>query len=446
MNRRNALLSVAITIAGAMSAQTAVPEGFALIAERVTPDSIPSLEAFKVDCTEGYTILGKNTKCFYRVSVYYDNELLDPNGHESFEYVTHKWVLDEYNYEQDIEVDDPYWEYDLGTRYNHKGHLTNLRVRFPEGYLNIKNDSTEETFLSPGTDFLFNLTDHKDYILSPNNDVKVTVWPQEITLTFPNAKSARLTDNAAASVRKTTMGVVGSIEIEKISLETKDNTVTFRYNTEINGRTPFWEGYFIRIDAGSLEFDFGDWKSTNEELIVGYPDEALTDVIYDMADKKFTNESDLYEFRYSLDESEYAYLYDFDRTIDLPVYLITDSGREEIAHYKSYSKDQAQDNETRLQLTKNEDTPLPDGKYVVVVPKNTFYAYHSEGYDLYNNPAEVYFELDTTGSVNGIFGQEDTYTVYTAQGICVMRQGTRSAYEALPVGLYIVNGKKLIKK
>lgn len=42
--------------------------------------------------------------------------------------------------------------------------------------------------------------------------------------------------------------------------------------------------------------------------------------------------------------------------------------------------------------------------------------------------------------------QPTGYTVYTAQGICLMREGSRSAYEALPAGLYIVNGKKLIKK
>lgn len=44
---------------------------------------------------------------------------------------------------------------------------------------------------------------------------------------------------------------------------------------------------------------------------------------------------------------------------------------------------------------------------------------------------------------------EDTdtgYTVYTSNGICVLRNGEKSQYDSLPAGLYIVNGEKVIKK
>lgn len=50
------------------------------------------------------------------------------------------------------------------------------------------------------------------------------------------------------------------------------------------------------------------------------------------------------------------------------------------------------------------------------------------------------------GSVEGIAATDNDFTVYTATGLCILRGADKAAVELLPAGLYIVNGKKIIKK
>lgn len=61
-------------------------------------------------------------------------------------------------------------------------------------------------------------------------------------------------------------------------------------------------------------------------------------------------------------------------------------------------------------------------------------------------PYEFKYDYKYSNSVNGIFTDNDSFTVYTATGICLLRNADKEAVEQLPEGLYIINGKKFIKK
>lgn len=53
-------------------------------------------------------------------------------------------------------------------------------------------------------------------------------------------------------------------------------------------------------------------------------------------------------------------------------------------------------------------------------------------------------ESDTTGAE--VIKPVDRITVYTLDGVCVVKNAEGAAFSALPAGMYIVNGKKIVKR
>lgn len=59
----------------------------------------------------------------------------------------------------------------------------------------------------------------------------------------------------------------------------------------------------------------------------------------------------------------------------------------------------------------------------------------------------TYIVVDTTTGVSEVLGEEASeYNVYTVNGVQVLKNADKNAVNALPAGLYIINGKKVIVK
>ncbi|MCM1437206.1 MAG: hypothetical protein NC194_04850 [Prevotella sp.] len=82
--------------------------------------------------------------------------------------------------------------------------------------------------------------------------------------------------------------------------------------------------------------------------------------------------------------------------------------------------------------------PLAVGDYRLDVYGNSYFI-NGEGNSLLTYSYKV-----TTESVEGIYSDDTEFNVYTATGICVIRNGKSEDVKLLPAGLYIINGKTVM--
>lgn len=88
------------------------------------------------------------------------------------------------------------------------------------------------------------------------------------------------------------------------------------------------------------------------------------------------------------------------------------------------------------------------GEYELTIPEGVFY-YGDEEETADKLPAmsASYVIEGTTTGVSEVLGEEASeYNVYTVNGVQVIKNGDKNAVKALPAGLYIINGKKVIVK
>lgn len=101
------------------------------------------------------------------------------------------------------------------------------------------------------------------------------------------------------------------------------------------------------------------------------------------------------------------------------------------------------DNANRIDLTvATQDDNISAGKYELRTP-NAFFSTEKFGVPAYVYPIEISQAISGIAEIAGI--EDATVTAFTIEGICVLRDADRSELDRLPCGLYIVNGKKLIK-
>lgn len=98
-----------------------------------------------------------------------------------------------------------------------------------------------------------------------------------------------------------------------------------------------------------------------------------------------------------------------------------------------------------------EEPITQNGVYKFVIGKGAFNdeAYQeNEGKSGKMSPELVYtWTVDATGNgVEGITVENETLNVYTVAGVQVLKNAAAAEYNNLPAGLYIVNGKKVVKK
>lgn len=88
--------------------------------------------------------------------------------------------------------------------------------------------------------------------------------------------------------------------------------------------------------------------------------------------------------------------------------------------------------------------PLTEaGRYRITFQMQSFYIDDAQGSDF----IEAWYEVDPTYTgIEGVGADSGLFTVYNLQGILVLSDATADDVEALPAGIYIVNGKKVALK
>lgn len=93
-------------------------------------------------------------------------------------------------------------------------------------------------------------------------------------------------------------------------------------------------------------------------------------------------------------------------------------------------------------------TPIREaGQYVIEIEKSSFWMTNPDGTSIWNG-CPYDFNYEVTGRISGVdelSADGESYDVYTASGLSVGRGLDSEALKSLPAGLYIVNGKKIIK-
>lgn len=103
-----------------------------------------------------------------------------------------------------------------------------------------------------------------------------------------------------------------------------------------------------------------------------------------------------------------------------------------------YNYDSAKAEGNKVTLSTMADLALADGKYDLVIPEGFFFTDEA-----ISAPAEFRLIVGT-GSVEGITLENENVTVYTLDGILLMKDAPAEKLSTLPAGLYIINGRKYI--
>ncbi|MCM1319842.1 MAG: T9SS type A sorting domain-containing protein [Muribaculaceae bacterium] len=96
------------------------------------------------------------------------------------------------------------------------------------------------------------------------------------------------------------------------------------------------------------------------------------------------------------------------------------------------------------------NTSFTNGNYKVVFPEGLVFDAEyksSNGTKGHYNPAyTLTYVLGNTEGISAIFGENAALDIYSVNGMVVKNNGNAEDFNALPAGLYIVNGQKIIKK
>lgn len=103
---------------------------------------------------------------------------------------------------------------------------------------------------------------------------------------------------------------------------------------------------------------------------------------------------------------------------------------------------------TDLSYTFNHTYPFSTpGEYSLVIPAEYFTFTFSDGYEQKNEEITTTFNVLGTSAIDAVENVETlSGEVYNALGICILHNATPDQVKALPAGLYLVNGKKIIVK
>lgn len=63
----------------------------------------------------------------------------------------------------------------------------------------------------------------------------------------------------------------------------------------------------------------------------------------------------------------------------------------------------------------------------------------------WSTPIECSFKVDSNVGIENVSTDNGPVTVYNIQGVCILKDATREALNNLPAGLYIINGRKVLK-
>ncbi len=115
----------------------------------------------------------------------------------------------------------------------------------------------------------------------------------------------------------------------------------------------------------------------------------------------------------------------------------------EVASYESVIGD-GEENASAMLLTLDKEITAA-GNYTISFP--AVYFYLGSEFDQYNSKATVVnVTVAPTVGIAGVVADADSFTVYSINGVLVLKTADKTELQNLPAGIYIVNGKKYLVK
>lgn len=86
------------------------------------------------------------------------------------------------------------------------------------------------------------------------------------------------------------------------------------------------------------------------------------------------------------------------------------------------------------------------GEYTFGLPESFYLLTMTDGSQAYSPAIQTVFTVDPSMSVDSIFGDAEAADVYTVTGIRVLKDATPEQFKSLAPGIYVVSGRKVLKK
>lgn len=88
-----------------------------------------------------------------------------------------------------------------------------------------------------------------------------------------------------------------------------------------------------------------------------------------------------------------------------------------------------------------------NGEFSLLIPAEYFTFTFSDGYEQKNEEISTTFEVQGTSAIDAVESEAAAAgDVYNVLGVCVLHNATLEQVKALPAGIYLINGKKIIVK
>lgn len=280
-------------------------------------------------------------------------------------------------------------------------------------------------------------------ILEGNMEQTYTVSPEAgayekypvVTLTYDNVSEIEVEEDAEATLTV-------SNNTYSFAITAKENVVTLTPSEDITTWISDYTAYTLTVPEGAYYLYYNDESvMVNDEVVitdikVAKPVAARLKVILEEGSYNSYEDIKVLEFISPVRVSN------FDMTKKVRIYEIKGEERTEAGVYNTAST--AEDKMSWTMSCTAED--LGAGNYVVVIPENYFTTYNEETKERLSCGVQEFFYTIVDNGVDAIATDNATIDVYTVTGLCILKNAEPSAFNNLPAGLYIVNGKKVIKK
>lgn len=196
--------------------------------------------------------------------------------------------------------------------------------------------------------------------------------------------------------------------------------------------------YTVTFPAGAASID----GVFNKEITlnINYLDKNLEDLTCTSTPKTGENVSSLFMLYVNLDPDTYTSASPYLGGITKTYFANDDDAESSQMQYLKTSKDP-------LKLYIELDSEVTEkGDYTWTIPENSINAVKKDGTQVINNAIQFFWSIRENGSgVADSFADDvNSFDVYNAQGICILKNATRDQLKTLAKGLYIINGKTFI--
>lgn len=309
------------------------------------------------------------------------------------------------------------------------------RIFVPEGFMLSDGEPTAEL------DVTYTLRQQPEAVISPQEGM-LEEFPSRISLTFPAATSLVLKKTPTGEFDDEALAFYCPEESINPPVVVTDNTIEIILSHEYTsaGR------YTLRVPGGWIKATIDGEERTLAARdytwrILKFP---IPDIYPPEGD---VEAADLGEIEIML-PSGYTFKSWWQQSVFCPTIYAADANFKHsdtpTAAYSMEKKVSSGDTDATFILPEN--VALAPGNYQIVIRKSSFTLYNSKGDEEQLDTELSYNFTVTDDSGVASVSSTDSFNIYSIQGFRIAKRASNADLDALPAGLYIVNGKKILKK